>query len=113
VVDIRKRAAAADLHELRLGIDAHPFLGSEVDDQSSLGKREARRIVAAAAHGHLEALLARVANRGRDVRSIRAADDHRRPDIDTAVVDLARFVVLVLLRSQHSAAHLRAKLVNA
>ena len=84
-----------------VGIDLDPLHLGEVDHHPAVRHGAAGDVVAAAADRDLEPFAARERERRHDVARLPAADDHRRPAVDEAVVDAAGRVVAGVLRAEH------------
>jgi len=93
-VDVAEQRARAHARRPRDGVHLDGSLGREVDHDARVAHRVARNVVAPAAHGEGQAVLASEAHRSDDVVAVRAASDERRPPVDHAVPDAPRRVVL-------------------
>ena len=71
-----RRAAGSTVDRVQL---------AQVDHQAAVADGRARRVVRAAAHGHLQPVLARVADGRGHVGGRRAPRDHRGPPVDPGV----------------------------
>ena len=77
----------------------------QVDDQRVVRHPQAGRVVPAAPHGDLDAVLAGEPHAGDDVGGVAAAGDRGRVLVDHGVVDGARLVVPGIPRADQVAAH--------
>ena len=75
------------------GVDGGAAQLRQVDDEGAVPDAEPGRVVAAAADGDLDAVLAGEADAGDDVGGVAAAGDGRRVLVDHGVVDGAGVVV--------------------
>ena len=93
-VDLAPGAAAAHANGARLRVDLDALQRREVDDDAVVARPQAGAVVAAAADGQEQVVVAGERDRLRDVGRARALRDQRRPLVDHGVVDLARLVVV-------------------
>jgi hypothetical protein len=105
VVDVSPGAAGVRADRVILRVDRGAAQQRQVDDQGAVPHREARRVVAAAADGDLDAVLTREPHAGDDVGGVAAARDGGRVLVDHAVVDGARLVVPGIPGRDQVAAH--------
>ena len=104
VIDVAGRAAGLDPHGSACRIDAHALHHRQVDHQAVVATAEARAVVAAAADGDKQALVAAEVHRGDDVGDVDAARDQARPLVDHAVVKSAGGVVVSITWTDESSA---------
>ena len=100
LVDLTPGAATADSDGARLGVHLDRPQQGQVRDDSVVANPEARAVVPAAAHRQRKLMRPREADRTRHVLRVCAARDQRRAPIDHRVVDLARVVVVGVLRRE-------------
>ena len=105
VVDIARGTAGFDANGPRGWVDMHALHTREVDDQAILDAAQARTIVAAAANGDVELVVASEIDGGDDVGDVGAAGDQPWMLVDHAVVKLARFLVVRISAPDDRAAH--------
>ena len=91
-IEVAQERTALHAPTAPLRIDRHRVHRAEVDHQPAFRHGHAGHAVATALHGDLEAGLAGVAHRQRDVVRRRAACDHMRTPIDHRVPDFAVLV---------------------
>ncbi len=108
-VEIAERAATAGARDATDGIDLHAPHGRAVDHEATVARRLAGEAVAAAAHGHREALCAREQDCAHHVGGIGAAHDGGRPAIDRCIPDRPRVLVPFVRRQDQRAVELRAQ----
>ena len=85
---------ALDPHRALGRIDPDPLHHRQIDDQAVVDAAEARPVVAAAADGDEQLVVAAEIHRGHHVGDVRAARDEQRPLVDHAVVKLARLIIV-------------------
>ena len=112
VIDIAPGAAALDAHRAVRRVDADALHAREVDHQAVVAGAEAGAVVAAAAHGEGQAVLAGEVDGADHIGHIDAAGNQRRALVDHAVVDLARLLVVGVARLDQLAAHTCAEILN-
>ena len=93
MVEIAQHGAGLDAGGARHRIDADAVHRREVDHQPVVDGAQAGAVVAAAADGDGDAVLAGEVDGGDDVGHVGAADDERRMAVDHRVVDHAGVVV--------------------
>jgi hypothetical protein len=108
MVDVAPRATALDAHAARLRIDADAAHRRQVDDQAVVAQAQAPAVVAPAAHGEQQPVLAREAHRRDDVGHVGTAGDQARTLGDHRVEDRARSVVRGIAGLDEGAAQLGA-----
>ena len=96
-IDFAPGAAAADPDGAGLRIDLDVLQRREVDDDAVVARSQAGAVVAAAADGQEQVVVACERDGHGDVVRTRALRDQRRPLVDHRVVDLARLVVVGVL----------------
>ncbi len=109
VVDVAPGAAAADPRGARHRIDADALHRREVDHEAALAGAKAGAVVAAAADGEQQAMVAGEADGGDDIARVGTAGDQRRPLVDHGVEDRASLVVARILGADEAAAQGRGK----
>src|SRR5205807_8770665 len=85
--------AALGTGSASLRVYANPGHRRQVDHHAAVDRRAPGDIVAAAAHGDLELLLARQFDRVDDVGDTAAPGDQRRPLVDQPVMDFSGILV--------------------
>ena len=93
-VDVAEPAAAADVHQLALGVDGDVAQPGQVDGQAAVRHGLAGHVVAAAADRGREPVLAGHADRGHHVLGAGAAQDQAGPPVGHGVPELAGLLVL-------------------
>ncbi len=93
-----------------LGVDLDRSQVGEVDHDPAVGDTLADHAVPAAAHGELEPRLARERDHAGDVHLVGDPDDHRGVQVEPAVEDGARLVVLGVVGSDHPTADIGSEL---
>ena len=86
-------------------VDADPVHRREIDDQPVVDSAQPRAVVAAAADGHEDVVVAGEVDRGDDVGDVRALGDEGRVLVDHRVVDRAGLVVAGIAGLDEIAAH--------
>ena len=86
-----------------VGVDVEAVHVAQVEDDAAVGRAVARRAVPAAADRQLQAGLARDLDDGLHVLDVRDPHDHGGPPVDVPVHDLARCVVVVVVRADDAA----------
>ena len=104
VIDVAGRAARAHSHRLVLGVDPHALHRRQVDDQAVIDAGETRTIVAAAANGDRELVVAAEIHRRDDIGDVRASGDEQRPLVDHGVVEFSRLFVFRMVAPDNRAA---------
>src|SRR5690606_16379107 len=94
VVDVAPERAALHPRRARGGIDVHAAHRREVDDDAAVADGGARHVVASAAYGDLQVVVAGEAHGRDDVGSSDAAGDQARTPVDGAVPDRAGGIVV-------------------
>ncbi|MDT4856016.1 hypothetical protein FQZ97_903910 [compost metagenome] len=75
------------------GVDPHRLHRGKIDHHAAFADGGARDVVAAAAHGHRQTVLAREIHRQPHVRDARASQNDRRAAVDHGIPDFAGIVV--------------------
>ena len=101
MIDITGDAAGADPRRPLRRVNAHALHQREVDDQPVVDAAEPRPVMAAAADGDRQPVVAAEIDRRNDVSGIGAARDQERALIDHRVIELARFIVFRVIASEH------------
>ena len=104
VVDVAGGAAGLHPDGPRRRVDADPAHRRQVDHQAVVDATEPGAVVAAAADGDGQAVLAPEVHRRDDVGDVGAAGDQPRPEVDHAVVERARRVEAGIAGGEHVAA---------
>ena len=104
VIDVARRAAGIDPYGSACRIHAHALHHREVDHQSVVAAAKAWAVVAAAADGDEQALVAAEVHRGDDVGDVHAARDQARPLVDHAVVKSTGGIVVGITWTDESSA---------
>ena len=89
VIDFARRAARTDPDCPAFRIDVDTFHCRQVNDQAVIHAAEARPVVAAAADGDAQALVAAKIHRRDDIGGIGAAHDEPRAFVDHGVIEFA------------------------
>ena len=113
MIDVAGRATWAHSHRLLLGVDPHALHRRQVDDQAVVDAAETRTIVAAAANGDRELVVAAEIDGRNDIADICASSDDERAFVDHAVVELAGFFVFCMTASDHRPTQTRSELSNS
>ena len=108
-VDIAHRRATLDVHDPGVGVDLDVAHLTEVDHEPVVDAAEAGTVVTGSAHGQPYPVPHGVANGGRDVIDVRAADDHQGTLVDHPVVELAAVVVEGVVSGDDLAGHRSAQ----
>ena len=103
-------AATADGRDV--GIDSDSAHARQVDDEAVVDAAQAAAIVAAAADGDVEALLASEPHRGDHVRDITTLDDHRWAFVDHRVVQRTSVVVAAVASHENVAPNVAAERIH-
>jgi hypothetical protein len=98
-VDVAEQAAAADVHQLVLGIDAHLTQAGQVDGQAAVRHGLARHVVTAAPDRGRQAVLTGHVDRGHHVLGAGAAQDQAGPPVDHGVPHSPRPFVVGVVRA--------------
>ena len=93
VIAVAEQRAAGNLCELGLGIDVDASDSGQIDNQALVDGSQTAAVVAAAAHGQVEPVVAGETDRRDDVGDVGTARDDARPLVDHRVVDLASFLI--------------------
>src|SRR5262245_20329863 len=96
VIDVALGAAWPDPHRAAGRIDPHTLHGGEVDNQSVVARTEPRAVVAAAANGDEQAVVASEVHGADDIRYIGAVRDQARALVDHAVIERTGLVVALI-----------------
>ena len=112
VIDVAGRAARAHSHRPVLGIDPHALHRRQVDDQAVIDAAKTRTIVAAAANGDRELVVAAEIHRRDDISDVRASGDEQRPLVDHGVVEFSRLIVFRMVAPDNRAAKALRELSN-
>ena len=110
VVDIALRTARAHPHRAVCWVDAHALHHRQVDDQPVVATPQSRSIVAAAANGDEEFIVAAEVHCRDHIGRVRAARDHEWPLVNHSVVELARILVVGMVAPDECTAESFAKL---
>jgi hypothetical protein len=97
-VDLAPDAATTDPYGAGLRIDRDRLHRREVDHDPVVDAAEAAPVVASAVHRERLIVLAREADRRRDVARVRAERKHRRTAVDHGVEERSRLVVARVVR---------------
>ena len=108
-VELAPEHAGLSARGARCRVDPDPLHRREIDHEAAVAERMTADAVAAGAHRHKEATLAREANRRDDVRDSGAASDAGGAAVDRTVPDRARRVVAFVVGTEHSAAERAAQ----
>jgi hypothetical protein len=100
VVEIGQRRAGLHIGSGAHGIDAHRLHRRQVDHHAAFADRGARDVVACAAHGQDQAVVAREIHGAAHVGGAGASEDHRRPAVYHRIPDLAGVVVTGVARAE-------------
>ena len=112
MVDVTQEGAAGRDRGPRIGIHPHAAHAREVDDEPVVDAAQTAAVVAPAADGDVEALLASEPHRGDHVGDVAAPDDHRRVLVDHRVVQRASVVVVAVSGDEHVAANIAAERIH-
>ena len=93
MVNITQYRAASGKYRAFLRVHANIIHSRQIDDEPIVANTQPWEIVAAAANGHDQVVLAAKIDRGDDVRHIAATGDEAGPPIDHGVVDLSSRIV--------------------
>ena len=104
MIDVAGRATRAHSHRLLLGVDPHALHRRQVDDQAVFDAAETRTIVAAAANGDRELVVAAEIHGRDDIADIRASGDEQRAFVDHRVVEPSRLFIFRMVASDNRAA---------
>lgn len=94
------------------GVDAHTTHGREIGHDAAVAGTEAGHAVRAATYRESEVVLTGEVDRGHDVVGVGAAHDGDRSLVDHGVVDLACFVVGVVIRGDDRPAYTFAQWID-
>ena len=94
VIHIALRTTSAHPHRAGCWVHTHAFHHRQIDDQPVVATPQSRSIVAAAAYGNEELIVAAEVHCRDHVGHVRAARDHERSLVDHSVVELARVLVV-------------------
>jgi hypothetical protein len=100
-IQVCQRGAPTDVRPSSDGIDGHVSHPAEIDLETVIDHAVPGGAVRSTANRDFEIVLPGEADRGADIGSIRAANDHRRASIDGAVPDDAGLVVPRVVRNEH------------
>ena len=103
VVDVAQQRAALDPGAHCVRGDLYRAHHAQVDHQSVIDQGAARDVVAAAANGQFQAMVARKVDRGQHISRAGAAHDRGRALVDHRIPYLAGFVVVRLAGQEHGA----------
>ena len=104
VRELERRQAGLRPRRAPLGVDLDRAQIGEIDHDPAVGHALADHAVAAAAHGELEPRLARERDYAGDVHLVGDPNDDRGMEIEPAIEDGARLVVLGVVGSDHPTA---------
>ena len=93
LIDLAPGAAAPYAHGARRGIDVDGLHGREVNNQPIVHHRQAGAVMAAAANGHVQLVVAGKGHGRGHVGGVSAAGDQRRVLVDHGVIDGAGLIV--------------------
>jgi hypothetical protein len=91
-------AAGADTHRARSGIDAHAGHQGEVDHETIVADPQTSTIVATAANGDEQVVLATETDSRDHIRYIRTTCDQAGVAVNHGIVDLASGVIALIVR---------------
>ena len=101
-VDLAPGAASTDAHGARLRVDLDVLQQRQVDHDAVVDRSETGAVVAAAADGEQQVVVARERDHPCHLIRRRGPGDQRRPLVDHRVVDAARLVVLGVVGADQS-----------
>ena len=112
MIDVAGRATRAHSHRLLLGVDPHALHRRQVDDQAVIDAAETRTIVAAAANGDRELVVAAEIDGRDDIADIRASSDEQRAFVDHGVVEFSCLFVFRMVAPDNRAAKTLSEFSN-
>ena len=112
VIDVALGAAGASPHRAACWVDAHALHRGEVDDQSIVAAAKSGAIVATAANGDQQIVVAPKVNCTDDVRNVCATRNHAWALVDHAIVERASLVIALILRFDDPAAQASSEIRN-
>ena len=112
VIDFTRRAAGTDPDRPVFRIDPDSFHGRQINDQTVFHAAEARAVMATAADGNAQALVAAKIHRRNDIGDIGAAHDEPRPLVDHGVIEFAGSIIVRVVGANDWSAHRRRKCSN-
>ena len=111
-VEVAPRGSALGPGRRRGRVHAHATHPRQVDHDTVIARPEARHAVSATPDRQVELVLAGQVHRRHDIARVRGAHDHGGTAVDHGVVHGPGFVVALIVRRDHVATYLLAKLVD-